>query len=35
MCGRFAAKVVAPLSVKAFEPETFQARKDGRQGSIS
>jgi hypothetical protein len=33
--GRFAAEVVAPLSAKALDLETFQAGKDCRQGSIS
>jgi len=32
---RFATKVVAPLSAKAFEFETFEAGKNGRQGSVA
>jgi hypothetical protein len=35
MGGRFAAEMVAPLSAKAFEFETFQAGKDCLQGSVN
>jgi hypothetical protein len=35
MRGRFPAEMVAPLSAEAFEFETFQPRKDRRQGSVS